>query len=179
MTAAASEAATGAAGAAAAVLVPEVLTAAAFAPFGEVIEARGGDGGFPINDGWARRHHALATAVPGEGGSAILSIFRAAARPRPLRVQMLERHPLGSQAFVPMERFPWLVVVAARPEAAACRAFLARGDQGVQYAPGTWHHPLLVIQPQHDFLVVDRGGPGDNLEECRFPDAAAVEIAPV
>ena len=147
-------------------LRPEPLTAAAFAPFGQVIATDVGES-FPINDGNATRFHALATAERG-GGEAILSIFRGRPWPAPVLIGMLERHPLGSQAFVPMQRHPWLVVVAEHPEPDACRAFLARGDQGIQIAAGAWHHPLLVLAPSHDFLVVDRRGEGENLEERFF-----------
>lgn len=156
----------------------EPLSAEAFAPFGQVIEADHARSHL-INEGLCRRYHALATAEPGEDGAVILSIFRATAWPRPIRIRMLERHPLGSQAFVPMERQLWLAVVAERPEPAACRAFLARGDQGLQYARGVWHHPLLALAPVHDFLVVDRAAPGKNLEERHFPAGTEVTIDPV
>jgi ureidoglycolate lyase len=159
-------------------LVPRPLSAEAFAPYGQVIEADHAASHL-INGGRTRRYHALAAADPGPEGEAILSIFRGTPWPAPLRIAMLERHPLGSQAFVPMERRPWLVVVAERPEPAACRCFLARGDQGVQIARGVWHHPLLVLQPTQDFLVVDRSGPGNNLEEIFFAEADAPVIAPV
>ena len=157
-----------------ATLVPEPLTAAAFAPFGWVIATDVGES-FPINDGNATRFHALATAERG-GGEAMLSIFRGTPWPAPVHIRMLERHPLGSQAFVPMERHAWLIVVAERPEPAACRAFLARGDQGVQIAAGVWHHPLLVMAASQDFLVVDRLGDGDNLEERFFAAEAAPRL---
>ena len=158
-----------------ALLKPEPLTAEGFAPFGRVISCDVGDG-FPINDGHAQRFDALATVDVGDG-EAVLSIFRGTPWPTPTRIGMLERHPRGSQAFVPMERHSWLVVVAAHPEPSACRAFLARGDQGIQIATGVWHHPLLVLQPMHDFLVVDRRGPGENLEEVHFADEAAPVLA--
>lgn len=145
----------------------EPLTAEAFAPFGAVIEADHARS-FLINEGRCRRYHALATADPGAEGQVILSIFRATAWPRPIRIAMLERHPLGGQAFIPMERHTWLAVVAEEPEPRACRAFLVRGDQGLQIARGVWHHPLLALAPVHDFLVVDRAGPGDNLDERHF-----------
>jgi len=153
----------------------EPLSSEAFAPFGQVIEPDGARS-FLINEGSTRRYHALASPDAGMDGNVILSIFRATARPRPISIRMLERHPLGTQAFVPMERHAWLAVVAERPEPAACRAFLVRGEQGLQYAPGVWHHPLLVLQPAHDFLVVDRDGAGENLEEHRFDEAADVMI---
>lgn len=158
-----------------ALLKPEPLTAEGFAPFGRVISCDVAEG-FPINDGHAQRFDALATAQVGNG-EAILSIFRGTPWPAPTRIRMLERHPLGSQAFVPMERHAWLVVVAEHPEPSACRAFLARGDQGIQIATGIWHHPLLVLLAVHDFLVVDRRGPGENLEEIHFTDATAPTLA--
>ena len=142
----------------------EPLTREAFAPFGEVIETAGAES-FPINEGTTTRFHALATADPGPDGQAIVSIFRGTRRPEPIAIRMLERHPLGSQAFMPLAAYDWLVVVAEEPEATALRCFRAHGEQGVNYARGVWHHPLLVLVPVHDFLVVDRAGPGENLEE--------------
>ena len=149
----------------------EPLTAEAFAPFGTVIEANPARS-FPINEGRTRRFDSAAVPDCGAEGAVALSIFRGTPWPPPIRIRMLERHPLGSQAFIPMERHPWLAVVAERPEPGACRAFLVRGDQGLQYAVGVWHHPLVALQPVHDFLVVDRAGPGENIEEHWFDKAA-------
>ncbi len=146
----------------------EPLSAGSFEPFGRVIEADPATA-VEINAGFTTRFHALATADTG-GGAAILSIFRG--RPRPLTVAMLECHPLGSQAFMPLGGRDWLVVVAETPGAQACRAFHCRGDQGVQYARGVWHHPLVVLDTPQDFLVVDRAGDGDNLQEVFFDEVA-------
>lgn len=157
-------------------LRPEPLTVEGFAPFGRVISCDAA-AGVSINDGHAQRFDALAAAEVGDG-EAVLSIFRGTPWPTPTRICMLERHPRGSQAFVPMECHAWLVVVAERPEPSACRAFRARGDQGIQIATAVWHHPLLVLQPVHHFLVVDRRGPGDNLEEVHFAEDGALELAP-
>jgi ureidoglycolate lyase len=153
------------------ILVPEPLTPAAFAPFGSVIEADPAKA-VEINAGFTTRFHALATATTDR--DVILSIFRG--RPRPLEIAMLERHPLGSQAFVPLGSRDWLAVVAERPEAKACRAFLCRADQGLQYAANVWHHPLLVIGDAQDFLVVDRQGTGPNLEEVFFDTAMKIVL---
>jgi ureidoglycolate lyase len=150
-----------------AVLPIEPLTERAFAPFGRVLQAHGAHH-FPINQGTTTRFHALAVADPGADGRAVLSIFRGTRRPDPIVIAMLERHPLGSQAFMPLSADAWLVVAALRPQADALRCFRASGAQGVQYDPGVWHHPLLVLAPEQDFLVVDRQGPGDNLEEIRI-----------
>ena len=141
----------------------EPLTPQSFAPFGDVIEAGIGES-FDINDGFTTRHHALALAQT--DADVILSIF--AGRLRPLSVGMVECHPLGSQAFMPLNGQEWLAVVAATPEPAACRAFLCRGDQGVNYHSGIWHHPLLVLGAPQNFLVVDRQGEGENLQEVFF-----------
>lgn len=159
-------------------LVLEPLTKAAFAPFGEVIETAGAETR-PINQGFALRRHALAHVAVGDG-AAIVSIFEATRRPFPVAIDMLERHPLGSQAFFPLSPEAWLVVVAEgadTPEPATLRGFRARGDQGVNYAAGVWHFPVLTLAPAQSFLVVDREGPGDNLEERWFPADAVVTIA--
>lgn len=151
-------------------LPPERLTKEAFAPFGDVIEPADAER-LLINEGTTVRFNDLAAVDVGrEGGRPLISIFRAEPRPAPIAIRMVERHPLGSQAFFPLARHDWLVVVcrsAATPDPAALRCFRATGGQGVNYRPGVWHHPLLVLQMQ-DFLVVDRGGPGDNLEEHWF-----------
>ncbi|MHB8787670.1 MAG: ureidoglycolate lyase, partial [Thauera sp.] len=86
-------------------------------------------------------------------------------------VHMMERHPLASQAFIPMSGRPYLVVVAPAgeaPGAEALKVFLARGDQGVNYATGVWHHPLLALGAVCDFIVIDRSGPGHNCDEVQL-----------
>ncbi|WP_347262563.1 ureidoglycolate lyase [Rudaea sp.] len=146
----------------------EPLTREAFAPFGDVIEASDAARHFPINGGTTERYHDLANIEVDAAGRAIVSIFRAQPRALPFAIAMLERHPLGSQAFMPLNRRPYLVAVAARGETFAdadVRVFLARGDQGVNYAAGVWHHPLLALGEAGDFLVVDRAGPGANCDE--------------
>lgn len=155
------------------ILPVEPLTAQAFAPFGDVIEASEAARNFPINRGFAQRYHDLAHIdVNSENGHVMVSIFRTAPRSLPLKLQLLERHPLGTQAFMPLSHHPYLVVVAASataasPDLSALRCFHARFDQGVNYARGTWHHPLLALVDRSDFLVVDRGGdaPNGNCEE--------------
>ncbi len=141
----------------------EKLTAAAFAPFGKVIEADP-ETAVEINAGFTTRFHALATAQTDQ--DVILSIFRG--RPRPKTVAMLECHPLGSQAFVPLNGADWLVIVSETPDAAGLRVFDCAGHQGVQYSAGVWHHPLMVLNDPQDFLVVDRAGAGENLREVFF-----------
>lgn len=162
-------------------LTLEPLSQAAFAPFGEVIEAAAAARHFPINGGTTERFHDLARLQPGLEGRLIASIFRAQPRALPLRIEMLERHPLASQAFVPLSGRPYLVVVARHgtpPEASALRAFIASSRQGVNYAPGVWHHPLLALEAQSDFLVLDRSGPGGNCDECRIEPPRLLAFTP-
>lgn len=125
-----------------------------------------------INEGTTERFHDLAGVdVSAEGGSPLISIFRGQPRPQPIAIRMVERHPLGSQAFIPMQDQDWFVVVAASdevPQVSELRAFHATGRQGVNYRAGVWHHPLLVLRPDSDFLVVDRGGRGQNCDEVWF-----------
>ena len=145
----------------------ERLTKAAFAPFGNVIETHGAELRI-INGGSTERFHDLMEIdVSPEGGKPIVSIFRGQPFAVPVSIKMVERHPLGSQAFIPMGRFPFLLVVAQDSNGApkTPRAFLATGGQGVNYARNVWHHPLLSLETVCDFLVIDRSGPGDNLQE--------------
>jgi ureidoglycolate lyase len=160
-------------------LVIEPLNKAAFAPFGDVIETDGSEH-FMINNGSTMRFHRLAeveTALPDD--RAIISIFRAEALPLPLTVRMLERHPLGSQAFVPLLGKPFLIVVAPPGEAplsAQVRAFVSNGRQGINYHRGVWHHPGLAIEQRDDFLVVDRSGTGHNCDEHFFDEDDALVL---
>ena len=155
-------------------LNPQPLTAGAFAAFGDVIETEGADH-YPINQGTTERYHNLARVdVTEQGGQALISIFCGQPRPQPIALLMMERHPLASQAFIPMDRRDYLVVVAKPSktvEPSDLQAFRARGDQGVNYHRAVWHHPLLVLKPDSNFLVIDRGGEGDNLDEVWFDEA--------
>ncbi|MDQ8022035.1 MAG: ureidoglycolate lyase [Moraxellaceae bacterium] len=158
-------------------LTVEPLTREAFAPFGDVIEASDAVRHFPINAGNTERFHDLATLDPGEGGRVIVSIFRGLPRALPFFVVMMERHPRGSQAFVPLSGLPYLVVVAPAgepPTARDLRCFLAQPGQGVNYATGTWHHPLLALDDVSDFLVLDRAGEGPNCDEVVLDPIAVI-----
>ena len=155
-------------------LRPEPLTREAFAPFGDVIEAENRDH-FTINQGFAERFNDLAkidTAI--DGGETTISIARGAPMPLPIALKLVERHPLGSQIFFPMQDRDWLVVVAGsedRPTLQSLRAFRASGRQGINFARNVWHHPLLMPAPSGEFLIIDRKGPGENLEEHWFAES--------
>lgn len=158
----------------------EPLTREAFAPFGDVIEASDAAQHFTINGGNTERYHDLAKVEPGANGRSIVSIFRGQPRALPFTVEMMERHPLGSQAFVPLSGAPYLVVVApagAAPGVADLRVFIARGDQGVNYARGVWHHPLLALDGVCDFLVIDRAGEGPNCDEVRLDAPGVIDLS--
>ncbi|MEH6670898.1 ureidoglycolate lyase [Halopseudomonas sp.] len=147
-------------------LVVEPLTREAFAPFGDVIACDGADS-FPINQGRTQRFHSLASVdLLGEGAKAILSIFRGQPL-EPLVIELMERHPLGSQAFVPLNNKAFYAVVAAPGDfdETAVRAFLVTGTQGINLRAGAWHAPLLPLEADSDYLVVDRLGPGGNCDE--------------
>jgi ureidoglycolate lyase len=150
-------------------LVAEPLTVGAFAPWGDVIEAAGAS--FPINDGMCDRFHDLARMeFVGEGARAGISIGWGRPYPLPHAFRLVERHPLGSQAFVPMTEEPYLVVVA--PDEAGRpgrpRAFITRPGQGVNYLRNAWHGVLTPLGRPASFVIVDRIGPGVNLEENRY-----------
>ena len=161
-------------------LKPEPLTAAAFAPYGDVIETEDRDF-FMINNGSTRRYHRLADVEAADEGTAIISIFRAQSLEMPLPIKMMERHPLGSQAFIPLKGQPFLVLVAEKGDelkADQIRAFVTNGRQGVNYARGVWHHPVLTCVAEDDFLIVDRAGDGNNCDEHYFDEDEQIVLDP-
>ncbi len=154
----------------AATIVIEPLTAPAFAPFGQVIELAGAQH-YPINGGMTERFHDLARIeLAGEQARPLISIFRGRPYELPLMLKLVERHPLGSQAFYPLTALPFLVIVAPDDAGipATPRAFLTAPGQGVNLAMNTWHGVLTPLQQVCDFIVIDRGGQGTNLEEHSF-----------
>jgi ureidoglycolate lyase len=158
-------------------LTPEPLTAEAFAPFGSVIEASDEAVKLDINQGHAIRYDRLAEIDASDGGgTGAISLFHA----RPLDelvLRIFERHPLGSQTFVPLGGRPYLVAVAPAGafDAASVRLFQAEPHQGVHYRKGVWHHFLLVLD-ESDFLVIDRAGPGDNCEEVELGPGDEIRV---
>ena len=154
----------------------EPLTRAAFAPFGDVIEVDSASDRHAVNSGTAMRFHDLAhidTSL--ENGQPLVSIFRAQPRVLPFDVRLLESHPLGSQAFVPLDPDISFVVVVGADVNAMPRAFHARRGQGINYHRGTWHHPLIALERVSDFLVIDRGGEGNNCDEVALESHWRIE----
>ncbi len=151
-------------------IVAKPLNRAEFEPYGEVLETNGAEN-FPINNGNCVRFHDLAK-VEAEGPNAhvLINIFRGQPYSFPLQLSLVERHPFGSQAFMPLEGRSFVVAVChdtvdgpGVPE-----VFITAPGQGVNYARNVWHAVLTPIGEQQDFLVVDRGGDGSNLEEHTF-----------
>jgi ureidoglycolate lyase len=153
-------------------LTVQSLTKQAFAPFGDVVQTYGAELRM-INQGSTERFHDLAKIdVSEKGGSAIVSLFRGQPFAPPIDIAMMERHPLGSQLFYPVSGRPFLAVVAPDEggHPGEPTAFFCPPGTGVNYASNTWHHPLLSLEAVSDFIVVDRDGPGNNLEEYCYPD---------
>jgi ureidoglycolate lyase len=158
-------------------LKPEPLTKAAFSAFGDVVEI---DGHKPlhINQGFALRFDNLAQIdVASEGGQSKVSLFTANPREIPIVIDIMERHPLGSQLFYPLQDKPWLVVVCEDPtDVKTFRAFSAGGRQGISYHRNIWHFPLLVFENESRFIVVDRIGSGKNLEEVELANPFSIKL---
>ncbi|MCE5974852.1 ureidoglycolate lyase [Sinirhodobacter sp. WL0062] len=150
----------------------EPLTPEAFARFGDVLEATGEPDKL-INAGLCGRFHDRARLDFGadSGGRPGISVFKAVPRALPYRCDLLERHPEGSQAFIPMTADPFLVIVApdAGGQPGTPRAFLTNGAQGINLHRGTWHGVLTPLAEPGLFAVIDRIGTTPNLEEVHLP----------
>ncbi len=146
----------------------------AFAPFGDVIDCTG-DPDRIINQGLCGRFHDRARLDFGDGRAGI-SLFRAEPRTLPLALEMVERHPDGSQCFVPMSQDPFLVIVAPNEAGSPGEplAFETRPGQAINFHRGTWHGVLTPLHAPGLFAVIDRIGEGDNLEEHWFDAAFTV-----
>ncbi|MDG1802620.1 MAG: ureidoglycolate lyase [Paracoccaceae bacterium] len=142
------------------------LTRDAFAPFGEVLECAGSPDKI-INQGLCGRFHDQAEMDFGPDGRAGISLFDAEPRSLPFTLDLMERHPEGSQAFVPMTEHPFLVIVASdkdgRPD--DVQAFITAAGQGVNYHRNIWHGVLTPLHAPGLFAVIDRIGDTPNLEE--------------
>ena len=119
-----------------------------------------------INDGYAKRYDGIANLdAKKDDGESIISIFSALKRSFPMKVDMMEKHPLGSQAFIPMKETTFLAFVAPvgdEPDLSKAEAFIIPKGVGVNYNAGIWHFPLIATEDMN-FLVVDRKGSGENL----------------
>ncbi len=155
------------------------LTKEAFAAFGDVIEMSGKDPA-PMNQGMAERYHALAEVEAiGDGAKAVISLVHSTQYPLPHIIKLVERHPLGSQSFIPLDTTPFFVVVAPAGEnfdVAQLQAFKTNGQQGINYHRGVWHGPLCTPFAAMDLICVDRDGGGNNCEELLLEEESWLQL---
>ena len=147
-------------------ITPKPITKENFSKFGDLITTKDIDP-ITINDGYAKRFDNIAKLdTSKENGKTTISIFSALKRTFPMKVNMMESHPLGSQAFIPMKETTFLCFVAPSGENLdlnKIESFIIPPGLGINYKPGTWHFPLISTEDMN-FLVVDRKGVGDNLK---------------
>ena len=158
-------------------LRPEPLTRESFAAYGDVIENVPHRSG-AMNAARFERVDDLCDVNVGDGRVAISIARCRTPTSLPLRVDMVERHPLGSQAFVPLRPCRMVVVVAPpgeSVEAADLRAFVSNGRQGINYHRGTWHMPLIAFESGQEFLIIDRAGGEPNCEQHDLDDVVMLE----
>ncbi|GIT91603.1 ureidoglycolate lyase [Jannaschia pagri] len=145
-------------------IVPIPITEKLFAPYGTLIACAGGDAR-RINGGLCTRWHDRCR--PDVDGAVSVSLFDAEPRSLPYTLDLIERHPKGSQAFLPMTEHPFLVIVADGPDATP-KAFVTAPHQGIQFHRGTWHGVLTPLHSPGLFAVIDREQTADNLEEHHY-----------
>ena len=147
------------------IIIPNKITKDNFSSFGDIISTKDVKP-IDINEGYAKRFDNLADIdISNDNGKAIVSIFSALKRNFPMKIDMMEKHPLGSQAFIPMKETTFLVLVAPqgdKPDINMIKSFIVPPGIGINYKPGIWHFPLISTVDMN-FLVVDRKGPGNNL----------------
>ena len=147
------------------IIKPIPITKENFAKYGDMISTKDIKP-LEINNGYAKRYDGIANLnTSSDNGETTISIFSALKRNFPMKIDMMEKHPLGSQAFIPMKETTFLVFVAPKEERLdlnKIEAFIIPPGIGVNYKPGTWHFPLISTEDMN-FLVVDRKGSGDNL----------------
>jgi len=144
---------------------PKPITKENFSKFGDMITTSNIKP-IEINNGYAKRFDGIANLnTSKDNGKTTICIFSALKRTFPMKIDMMEKHPLGSQAFIPMKETTFLVFVAPendKPDLNKIESFIVPPGIGVNYNPGIWHFPLISTENMN-FLVVDRIGPGDNL----------------
>ena len=166
-------------------LKPVPLTAQNFKQFGQVIELENA-AQLSINQGLTTRFHDLLDIDANDHeGRPIVSLFRTSPIPLPHNVTVMERHPLGSQGFIPMCEQPFLVLVGQqrpgqdRLQFGDLTLFLTNGRQGINIKKNTWHHFQIVLDSRQDFIVIDRAGKGSNLEEIALAGEVWIGACPV
>ena len=147
------------------IIIPKTITKENFSKFGDMITTKNIKP-LDINNGYAKRYDDIAEInTSKDNGETTISIFSALKRTFPMKIDMMEKHPLGSQAFIPMKETTFIAFVAPngdKPDLNKIEAFIIPPGIGINYNPGTWHFPLISTEDMN-FLVVDRKGSGDNL----------------
>ena len=147
------------------IIIPKTITKENFSKFGDMITTKNIKPLY-INNGYAKRYDDIAKInTSKDNGETTISIFSALKRTFPMKIDMMEKHPLGSQAFIPMKETTFIAFVAPngdKPDLNKIEAFIIPPGIGINYNPGTWHFPLISTEDMN-FLVVDRKGSGDNL----------------
>ena len=162
------------------ILIPEKISGSNFKDYGDLISLKDSKDNFTINQGWTRRYNNLSNffSLEKNNSTPSISIFKGYKRPSPLNINMLECHPLASQAFIPLNGSNWPIIVCTgninNPNLKNLKCFIARKNQGINIYPGIWHHPLITLDQTQDFLIIDRNNKDDldneNLVECEFND---------
>ena len=159
------------------IITPKKITKENFSFFGDIISTKNIKP-IDINAGYAKRFDDLVNInTSNDNGKTIVSIFSALKRTFPMKINMMEKHPLGSQAFIPMKETTFLVLVAPlgdKPDIGKIESFIVPPNMGINYKPGTWHFPLISTVDMN-FLVIDRKGPGDNLIIENFTEKIILE----
>ena len=162
-------------------LTPKVLTADNFQLFGEVLTTENKEY-ITINDGFASKFPDIVKLDTKEAeGETSVHIFVAKKRQFPLQITMLENHPFFSQTFIPKNNTPFIVVVAPpsqEPVIENIKAFITDGDQGISYSRGVWHFPLISMNDNSEFIVLDRKNNinVDTLEQCIVKSIDNIDI---
>ena len=158
------------------IIKPKAITKDNFSKFGDMISTENLKS-LEINNGYAKRFDDIANInTSQDNGETTISIFSALKREFPMKIDMMEKHPLGSQAFMPMKETTFLAFVAPdgkKPDLKKIESFIVPPGIGINYNPGTWHFPLISTENMN-FLVVDRKGVGENLIIHNFKEEKVI-----
>jgi len=163
------------------ILTPKPLTPEAFAPYGDVVSISSAKKEFSMNYGMATRYFDLATIdVEEKGGKTCISLVNSNAIQLPFSVEKMEYHPFGSQLFYPLCENPFLILVSTPAETLdtnKLELFISDGKQGVNYHKKVWHHYLMPLNDNSEFMVVDRNGNDENCVETQIKDQIQIQLS--
>ena len=161
-------------------LTPKPLTAKAFSAFGDVVDFESANKTFSMNYEMATRYYDLADIdVNDNDGKTCISLVRSSGVTLPFEAKLLEYHPFGSQLFHPLGEIPFLILVAPpseKPDPDKLECFLSDGKQGVNYHKGVWHHYLMPLADDSNFIVVDHKGDDNNCVEVELDSPIILKL---